>query len=358
MRVRSLSPVLFVALVWPVAGCGDSPAGPDGVPAISSLDITGPATLAPGETRPFRAMARLSDGSTRDVTAETAWSSSAGSVVSVAGSGLATGQGNGEAQILGNYRSRVDSTQVIVVPAGTYRLMGSVVDPLFPNLPVSNVTVEAIGADGVPHTAAVTRGGFRFYGLAGRVRLRSDSARSWLDPLDTSIDINDHLSVTLQWPTKDPGIDVSGQYRLTITADAACKGELPADGFVRSYQAQVSQRLTLVDVRLTGATFATSSGGMMMHNLLDGLAENGRLRLFLYEWTDSDPPYPGLYEVLSPGRYYGASGSSNLEETASGFAGRLDGTVVVAGAEGAGSCRASGHVLALSRENSAAASGR
>src|SRR5262245_51208423 len=107
--------VLIVVLI--AVSCGSDkqflvPAHPTGptdptVPAISgiaSLVIQGPAapTIGPGETLPVKAIARLVDGSTRDVTGDAQWTSTQPQIATV-NAGTIMGQALGRVGIRATY---------------------------------------------------------------------------------------------------------------------------------------------------------------------------------------------------------------------------------------------------------------
>jgi hypothetical protein len=70
----------------------------------------------------------MSDGATRDVTNETTWHSSTPSVLSIDATGLAAGHERGETHLAASFSTRQSTRDVIVVPAGTYRLAGMVTE--------------------------------------------------------------------------------------------------------------------------------------------------------------------------------------------------------------------------------------
>src|SRR5262245_37679467 len=129
--------VLVVLIVGVHAACGDAPRGP-ATPSgnstvlpssVTGLQLTGPDTVALGETAQFAAIATMSDGSTKDISTNGAsWFSSNGGVLAItSSSGRATGRIAGEAAITARYFSRAAvKSDVVVVPAGTYRIIGSV----------------------------------------------------------------------------------------------------------------------------------------------------------------------------------------------------------------------------------------
>jgi uncharacterized protein YjdB len=107
-----------------IAGCGgggDQGRGPIlGLPAAELVSVAvtpATATLAIGATQQFAATATYSDGSSRDVTTTSAWTSATPTVASVnAGTGMAAGVAVGNAVISAGFGGKSASANVSVVP--------------------------------------------------------------------------------------------------------------------------------------------------------------------------------------------------------------------------------------------------
>src|SRR5262245_61737857 len=134
--LAALTAVAAAGFVW---ACDEGPSTPSQTsqsttqnpppPAVSSLTLTGPGTVALNETTQFTVTARMSDGTTLDVTNQAVWRSSNSAVLSVSANGVASGRGSGDVWVTASYSNRVAiKNDVIVVPAGTYRVSGSVTD--------------------------------------------------------------------------------------------------------------------------------------------------------------------------------------------------------------------------------------
>lgn len=105
------SPQYRVLCDW-IAGGLPGPVATD--PRVVRLEAT-PAvrTLAIGQTQAFAVRARYSDGSVRDVTGQTLFTPSDGTVASVTPSGIAKVVGMGEAAVLIRYRGLVATAQIV-----------------------------------------------------------------------------------------------------------------------------------------------------------------------------------------------------------------------------------------------------
>jgi len=140
-RSKSRSAVMFLTLIFILAGCGGSDSSP---PQLMSLAVT-PAmgSIAVGATQQFTAMGSYTDHSTRNLTAAVTWSSSS-NVVSIGNSsgsqGLATATGAGTASIT----ARLDG---VTSPAAT--LTAAVREFAFAtNFYTGNVSEFSVGAGG------------------------------------------------------------------------------------------------------------------------------------------------------------------------------------------------------------------
>jgi hypothetical protein len=140
---RRLLVMLAIGLV--VIAC-DSPSGPPPPPppppppGVKALTINGRARIAPGETEAYEAIAQMTNATTQVLTTEVQWQTSNNSLLSiVATSGAATARAVGDVVITASYRGVRGSSSVIVVPTGTYRLTGKVLES---GLPVQGALVK------------------------------------------------------------------------------------------------------------------------------------------------------------------------------------------------------------------------
>ncbi len=93
---------------------GNMPAPQPTEPKLAALEVAPPVrTLPVGQKQRFRVWARFSDGTRRDVTPETLFSGSDGTVANVSPDGTASVVGKGEAAVLVRYRDLVATASVI-----------------------------------------------------------------------------------------------------------------------------------------------------------------------------------------------------------------------------------------------------
>src|SRR5262245_15624264 len=89
-----------------------SPTTPPSVATVVSIVISGPNPIEPGEMRQFSATARLSDGTSQDVSSTVSWRTSNAATLSVTTGGLVTALTAGEGVISVTYQNRSASLVV------------------------------------------------------------------------------------------------------------------------------------------------------------------------------------------------------------------------------------------------------
>jgi hypothetical protein len=190
-----------LAFLGALGACDNPPAGPEPTTTVR-LELTGPSTIAPGQLAEYRLVAASAGASTRDVSLEAEWRSSAESVIAIAGPGRATGLQPGEGVITATYQGRPATIAVFVVHAGTFVLKGTVRDQLT-DVPVAGARLQVLpGSREQPLGAVVletttsTDGRYQLYGVAGGTTLRvsKDGYLEKYRPLDliahTTLDVH------------------------------------------------------------------------------------------------------------------------------------------------------------------------
>lgn len=260
---RRLAPVMAgtAAAIAVAVACEKSPTRP-GLSvgnSIRQLEILGPSTVAPGGTARFRAVA-LGDGSTRDVTSNAAWVSSDRRLVTIVAGGVATGVARGEAMITASVEGSQGIKPVIVLPDGTYRLIG-VVRESDTMSPILGARVEArAGGQTVIATQTDSTGKFTLYGVPSGAELRV-TRDGYLTHAET-VTLTDHGSINLTLALSAARPDLSGLYTLTV-GPATCSNPtsvLDAALRRRTYQATVTQNGAQLRVTLSGAEFRQIRG--------------------------------------------------------------------------------------------------
>jgi hypothetical protein len=332
MRRRSLvRRSLVVAALWPwVATCSDPTTrnlSPSPL-AVSSAEIIGPATVAPGAAAQFNVTVHLSDGTTKDATTAAAWDTSNHILMYMSPGGVAHGfVGTGDVTLSADvpHGPRV-SREVVVVPDGTFRLVGKVTDGEFPSAGVAGAQVQALGP-GATTTDAL--GNYKLYGM------RADSevhvTREGYQPLVQTVHLTGHATQNFQlMPIGGTRLNVAGSYTLTIDAAPGCSGpdSLPDSLQHRSYQATVTQNAVNLRVDLTEPRFKPNNG---LGNYFTGAAEVGGATFTLTDYVDyyyyHFRQYPNVAEQLSDGTVLVVAGQVVTKGTAAGLSGQFVGSL-------------------------------
>jgi hypothetical protein len=363
MRDRNIArALLMLSVAACAAACSDSPTNPSpGVvvdptrvppastePVVSWTEIDGPEVVPVGQTVPFTLRARMSDGTFRDVTSSADWSAWPDHV-SVAGPGIVGGRTSGDAELTAQFQGNRATRQLIVVPAGTYRLIGRVTEEGFPDGGVVGVTVAVTSGTGAGQLTAVTDlfGSYRLYGLAGPTTLRM--MKSGYEPVDQDLVVEGHAQFESRMRLLTPRADVAGTYTIAITAAPACgvglgSGALPDDARRRTYRAIVEQNGPTLSVKVSG------------EGLIDGPSEFGgwvepHRIVFDLNWNGWQP-HP-IRERLAPSRWFLVDGVGVVLRSAEGLSGTFGGQLMVTesseSAAAIASCTSADHGFVLTR---------
>jgi hypothetical protein len=235
------------------------PTGP-AAPTIARLELDAPSRIAPGESVRLTATIVRSDDSREDVTAQAQWSVSNGDVVGISSAGVATARAIGEAIIRVSAQGRTASRLTFVLPPGTFRLDGRVVESgLAAGIP--GVTVTVISGVGEGLTALTTSDGrFKLFGVSGRVRLHAKK-EGYVNRIE-ELDMPDHRVVSFEMLLEQPRPNLTGTYTLTLDAGAcsSASGSLPDAARRRSYTASLRQVGNKLSVTLSDADFIVADG--------------------------------------------------------------------------------------------------
>ncbi|HKV99950.1 MAG TPA: carboxypeptidase-like regulatory domain-containing protein [Vicinamibacterales bacterium] len=320
MRTRSFLAVIAIAAA--AVGCSPSPS-PTPIqtgPTVSALTITGPATIAPGATAQFTASARMSDGSTLDYTAKVTWRSNSVPIVTITSSGQATGQAAGETQVQAVLPTLRASANVMVIPAGTWRLTGNVTESGYP---VSKATVAVTSGVGAGLSAVTDfNGAYRIYGVAG--------------PIEVTVTKDGYTPVVQAAIIEAMGVldipvvqvnarNLAGTYALTIATGSTCSvygPEVPLrdDLRQRHYVATITETGPVFRVDLSGANFVVKDG---LGGGFSGRVEPNQITFSLGDGYYT--PYPDIVEGLDDGSYLNIVGSGTLTISGTDILGTLSG---------------------------------
>jgi hypothetical protein len=218
-----------IVAVLNLVGCAGkndtSPASPTPTPTPSATvtAVTVTSTVVTVTTSPtvtestvqLAAVARLADGSTRDVTATSTWTTSNASIATVSVSGLVTVVGSGQVELRATYQRVVGTLAMEFAPG--FLLAGNVQEVGPDSLALSGVRVDIVSGPGAGTIVTSDPSGlFRFTRLTGVVAI--EATKSGYMPWRLANLTVDH-DMTIQvamYPT--PPTNASG-----ATATARCK---------------------------------------------------------------------------------------------------------------------------------------
>lgn len=323
----------LIAAAGLMASCDDPksnlPTSP-GLPHAASVQIDGPASVAPGQTAQFTVMVFESDGTTKLATSPTArWISSNPSVLSVNAAGLANaGSQQGEAMLTVEVTPGAGSTlrqstrEIVVLPEGTYRVVGRVVDADAPTLGIPNARVEVTSGTPLSVTTGTT-GDYRLYGVPADADIQATAAGYHSQV--QNVHLSGHTTRNFQLALSGAPLSLSGNYTLTIDVLSGCNAlsGLTADLQHRSYHAVLTQNGAALEVVLTEPRFRVngSRGNRFSGRVLGGGAT---FTLDYYDYYYASQ-YPNVAEQLPDGGALVVAGTTVVDGSTSGLVGSLTG---------------------------------
>lgn len=324
----------FVGISLLVAGCDDHPrnliTGVTVPPAALKVEIVGPATIAPGQSAQFTAVLNevkpVGGGS---VDAQIEWKSSNASILQVdRSSGIGTSaQQAGETvvavQVTTSNGGKGSATkEVLVLPDGTYRLVGTVLDSETSPSPIAGATVEV--SPGPIVTTADGDGRYRLYGVPADVGVlvRANGYEDFQTPLH----LDRNAQLTVQLTTFVPRDILRGNYTLALDVTDACKpgGTIPAlapELRHRQYDAVLTRSAADVLVTLTGPGFSASPG---FGDHFTGTIAGGHATFTMddaYDWG----VYPDVVEKFLNNTYLIAEGRVDTKLSGTTWSGQMSG---------------------------------
>jgi hypothetical protein len=341
------------ALTIAAACHGKNPVGPtetNTVTVTQSIAVSGTLSLRqPGDTGQLSAIATLSDGTTRNVTAFALWSGGTRlgdnvRVVSVTQAGLVTAVDFGQTTIGVSYGGTSGTMPVRVAPDGAFLVEGTVTEA---GRKVDRVTVEAVSALGAFGTTTSASGVFVLPG-AGAVTIQASRYGYNAAVIQTTVDRDTQVTLDLQ-QLAQPGT-IPGRYTMTFIASPSCS--FPPEARQRTYGALIEDARTYhaswdLDVQLDGATFFDDSGWELDPGFV-GYVDGNTVRFTMGE--DSRGAFAFNERIGNVTMRY--SGVATGAVSGTRIATTLDGTVVM-GEIGSPTtvvvCRAADHQLVFVR---------
>jgi hypothetical protein len=336
---------VFLGMVLATAvACGDDapkpPAGPTGPWAdngltVSRVEITGPASIPQGQSAQYSVLARMSDGSAR-VPKSVKWFSTQLALFQVSASGLVTAtQVRGEAAlqvevaVQGGKAPTRGGREILVMPDGTFRLVGTVTEADSTGVPIGGVRVEARAEEDGPLATFATTGPdgrYKLYGVPGDSHLRV-----WKDGYVAASDrlrLGAHETRNIQLRVDGGRASIAGDYTMTVDAGASgCYTRaLPEELRRRTYEATVTQDGPRLEIRLTSPAFMLDAQGR--GNRFNGVASSTQARLTMVDfgwpyYSPTAPTHPDIAERLPDGTTLVLAGTADLSQTGGGWSGTM-----------------------------------
>jgi len=301
----------------------DNPLAPS-PPTFVTLELTGPTTLAPGESVAFTLMARVTNGKDTDVTSTSVWNSTNASVLTSVGPGRYRANTAGDSQISVNYGRLSASREVVIVPTGTFRVTGRVTESDGP-FPISGARVQARdGSGNGPSTESDGSGFFRLFGVAPDSEIVV--SRAGYSENTRHVTIDKHSTVNFEMNLNGPRPRLDGTYAVTLDL-SGCRDGFRQEYAHRAYTAVVQQSGSSIEVRFTEPAFAVNSANR--GNLMQGRVEGTGLYLsaqsfYYYYYGPGD--YPLLVELLPDDSRLVVSAYVSLAELGGSYTGKLTGS--------------------------------
>jgi hypothetical protein len=350
---RHSSGLLAAAVMLAASACGDrSPAAapsavPRADPVLSRVRVEGPEQIAPGTDAKFTVWARFDDGTETDVTAKAQLTETAVGcyecddqpILRIGEGGVVHAVAVGEAGLHASYtdgpREAVDGHhRVLVLPAGTFKLSGRIIEADSGGLSASHVEVQIDSEAGRIGTSSTGNGEYRAFGVRGATRVTVVS--DYHESLQHRLVVDGHLELNLQVRPIIVRANEAATLLLRAAGDCAplgAAGALPEAARQRRYAATLTTaKDDRVFVRLTGADFATfpldggGTGGNSFVGQRIGTAMFFGIRG--YHNDDESFSYPDILERLSEFQFLTLAGTTTIMG-GSRMSGALDGTFAV-----------------------------
>jgi len=318
--LRAISALTAAILLAALAGaCGEDK--PIGGPSsgVVRAEIRGPASIAPGASAEYAVVEFLTNGTTRALPSAT-WTSSDASLVTVTASGVATAQQrNGETVLaVSTQQGKRATKEVLVLPEGTYRMVGRVVD-LATNLPIPGVRIEATG--GAAATTG-TDGSYRLYGVPGEAEIKL--TRDDYVPEVQNIQLSGHATRNFVLTMDGSSRSFAGNYTLTVEAAQTCPSQAPLQSDLkrRSYLAIMRQSGSRLEVELTEPRFVARPpyAGNRLTGFITPTGATFQINSDYYYYYGSD-----VTESLPDGTILSLFGTATTSGSPSGLSGSLNG---------------------------------
>jgi hypothetical protein len=367
-RMRTTRLLIGIPVWLMLSACGKTPSQPSAAPsqappptpppgaALTSVRVSGPTRVAPGEIARYTATADYADGASKDVTETAEWKPTHDQTwlpIYFTGPAVAQGANRGETNVGAYIGGKVGLLHVLVLDAGTFKLTGVVSESIGGGIP--EVAVDVMSGTGAGlHSTTNGRGEYALYGVAGEVRLRA-SAEGFVTQIRDLVVTSDAASDAFALTPIDRPADISGLWTMTLEPSRSCRDGLPAIATGRTYQVEFIQDGIRLKVRTTSPTLqvynpdANGNGGSILGSHVRftfvGDTDYG-------DWSSTD-----LIDHLSPTETFGFDGTVNGTVSGSEIRATMNGDLVYMNVSLPTTspwaptwyCRAADHVVTLRR---------
>jgi hypothetical protein len=229
-----------------------------------------------------------------------------------------------------NLNQLTSSRTIIVVPAGTFRVIGVVREVEPPAAPVYGARVDVVPEVSGLSATTDAYGNYRLYGVPPGASIRATKAG--YEPRVVPLTVANHQSVNLSLALAGARLGLAGNYTLTVAADSCTgAGNLPGDLRTRTYAASIAQSGGALTVTLSGANFRVNSTGR--GNRFQGRADAAGATFTLgpgsayYYFYYGPSSFPDVVEQLPDSTHFVVSGTADTSATPSGLSGALNGSL-------------------------------
>lgn len=327
--ILGLQTALIVACSDPVSQLPTTPSPP----SVGSFEVIGPDSLAPGQSAQFTAAMRLSDGSTKLLDTPVRWTSGNNLIV-VNAAGVATaGQIRGDGRLTANAglgaTGRQSTKEVVIVPDGTYRVVGVVSEADLPESAVVGAHVRA--SPGTAFSTTDFAGRYQLYGVPTDATITVTKAG--YSTFSQAVHLTGHATQNVKLALPGPRLMLAGPYKLTLDVSGSCGSNRPIDGELRhrSYDAVVTQTGLDITVTLTEPRFLINSAGS--GNRFRGRTGANSATFFLAGFNQyyyyGTFTYPDVAERLPDGNVFVPDGNVTVSGSPAGLSGVLNGNLLV-----------------------------
>jgi hypothetical protein len=224
---------------------------------------------------------------------------------------------------------RSTSRDFVVLPDGTFRLVGVVFEAESPTIPVIGARVTVTPGSFTMLTGV--DGAYKFYGVPADAVVTV--MKTGYTTLTQPIQLASHATRNFFLAFNDTRLMLSGPYTLTLDVTGSCSGNAPLNPALRqrSYEATLTQLGPEITVALTEPRFKTNPSGR--GNKFIGRAGAGEVTFFLdtfdpYYYYYGLTPYPNIAERLPDNTVLVSGGTVTTTGSAAGLSGMMPGSMI------------------------------